>query len=162
MRGLLFLAGPARGAVEIAGHHIPANPALGEMVERRHPARERIGRLERQIAGDAEAEVFRHRRHRRDQEQRFVGRRLRRVTQCCVGAAAEYVIDAEHVGQEQAVKAAALQRLGKIDPVGQAVIFARAVAWMRPQPGGLMGHAVHGEGVEPDLFVHDCEPCALC
>ena len=47
MRGLLVLAGAAGGAVEIAGHHVPADPALGEMVERRHPPRERVGRLDR-------------------------------------------------------------------------------------------------------------------
>ena len=59
MRGLLVLAGAARGAVEIAGHHVPADPAFGEVIERRHPPRKRVGRLERQIAGDAEAEMFR-------------------------------------------------------------------------------------------------------
>ena len=59
MRGLLVLAGAARGAVEIAGHDVPADPALGQVVERRHPARERIGRLVGEIAGDAEAEMLR-------------------------------------------------------------------------------------------------------
>src|SRR6266705_6011506 len=33
------------GAVEIAGDDIPAGPALGQVVERRHAAGERIGRL---------------------------------------------------------------------------------------------------------------------
>ena len=47
VRGLLVLAGAAGGAVEIAGHHVPADPALGQMVERRHPPRERVGRLDR-------------------------------------------------------------------------------------------------------------------
>src|SRR5882724_7614214 len=44
MPGLLGLAGAFGGAVEIAGHDVPADPSLGEMVERRHPPRERIGR----------------------------------------------------------------------------------------------------------------------
>ena len=50
MRGLLVLAGAARRAVEIAGHDVPADPALGQMVERRHPPRERVGRLVGQVA----------------------------------------------------------------------------------------------------------------
>ena len=41
--------------------------------------RERIGRLERQIAGHAEAEMLRRRGHCRDQQQRLVRRRLCRV-----------------------------------------------------------------------------------
>ncbi len=154
MRGLLVLAGAARGAVEIAGHHVPADPALGQVIERRHPPRERIGRLERQIAGDAEAEILRHRRHRRDQHQRLVGRRLRGIAQRGIGAAAVHVIDAEHVGEEQAVEPPALQCFRQIEPIRQPVIVDGAVARMGPQPGRLMRHAVHGKGVEPDLFFH--------
>jgi len=44
VRGLLVLAGAASGAVEIAGHHVPADPPFGEMVERRHPPGKGIGR----------------------------------------------------------------------------------------------------------------------
>ena len=88
MRGLLVLAGAAGGAVEIAGHHVPADAAFGEMIERRHPPRKRVGRLEREIAGDAEAEMFGDGGHRRNQHQRLVGRRLRGIAQaprrgCC-------------------------------------------------------------------------------
>ena len=154
MRGLLVLAGAARGAVEIAGHHVPADPAFGQMIERRHPPRKRVGRLEGEIAGDAEAEMLRHRRHRRDQHQRLVGRRLRGIAQRRVRAAAVHVVDAEHIGEKQPVEPAALQRLRQIEPVGQAVVAERAVARMGPQPRRLMRHAVHGEGVEPDLLCH--------
>src|SRR6202021_2486657 len=37
MSRLFFLAGAFRGAVEIAGDNVPADPSLGEMIERRHP-----------------------------------------------------------------------------------------------------------------------------
>ena len=103
MRGLLVLAGAAGGAVEIAGHHVPADPALGQMIERRHSPRERIGRLIGQIAGDAEAEMLGHRGHRRDQHQRLVRGRLRRVAQRRIRTVAIDVVDAEHVGEEQPV-----------------------------------------------------------
>ena len=155
MRGLLVLAGAARGAVEIAGHDVPADAAFGEMVERRHPPRKRIGRLVGQVGGHPEAEIFGHRGHRRDQQQRIVAGRLRGVAQRRIRAVAEHVVDAEHVGEKQAVEPPALQRLGQIDPVGQPVIFRGAVARMGPQPRRLMRDAVHGEGVEPDFFFHD-------
>ena len=45
MRGLLVLAGAFGRAVEIARHHVPADPSLGQMIQRRHPPRERIRRL---------------------------------------------------------------------------------------------------------------------
>ena len=155
MRGLLVLAGAAGGAVEIAGHHVPADPAFGQVIERRHSAGKRVGRLEGEVAGDAEAEILRHRRHRRNQHQRLIGRRLRGIAQRCVRAAAEHVIDAEHIGEKQPVKPPALQRLRQIEPIGQAVVAERAVARMGPEPRRLMRHAVHGEGVEPDLLCHD-------
>ena len=155
MPGLLVLAGGLGRAVEIAGHHVPADPPFGEVVERRHPPRERIGRLVGQVGGDAKSEMFGHGGHRRDQQQGIVGRRLRRVAQRRVGAAAEHVVDPEHVGEKQPVEPPALQRFGQIDPVRQPVIFAGAVARMGPQPRRLMRDAVHGKGVEPDLFLHE-------
>ena len=57
-------------------------------------------------------------------------------------------------GEEQAIESAALQDLREIEPIGQAIIFGRAVARMRPKPRRLMRHAVHGEGVEPDFLCH--------
>ena len=67
----------ARRAVEIAGDDVPADAALGEVVERRHPPRERvrgsIGRRRR----DAEPEVLGDGRHRRHHQQRVVHRHLR-------------------------------------------------------------------------------------
>ncbi len=155
MRGLFLLAGAARRAVEIAGHHVPADPPLGEMIERRHPPRERIGRLVGQVGSHPEAEVFGDSGHRRDQQQRIVGRGLRRVAQRRIRTAAVHVVDAEHVGEEKAVEPPALQRSRQIGPVGQAVIFRCAVARMGPQPRRLVCDAVHGEGVEPDFFFHD-------
>ncbi len=158
MRGLLVLAGAARRRIEIAGHHVPADPAIGQVVERRHPSRERVGRLEGEIAGDAEAEIFGHRGHRRDQHQRLVGRGLRRVAQRRIRIAGIDVIDAEHIGEEQPVEPSTLQRLREVGPVGQLVVVLGAVARMGPQPRRLMRHTVHGKGVEPDLFCHCRKP----
>ena len=161
MPGLFVLAGAFRGAVEIAGDDVPADPSFGEMVERRHPPRERIGRLVGQVGGHAKAEMFGDRGHRRDQQQGIVGRRLRGIAQRRVGAAAEHVVDPEHVGKKQPVEPPAFQRFGQIGPVRQPVIFRGAVARMGPQPRRLMRDAVHGEGVQPDLFFHDVDSLGL-
>ncbi len=132
MRGLLLLAGTAGGAVEIARHHVPPDPPLGEMVERRHPPGEGIGRFVGQIGCHAEAEIFGDGGHRRDHQQRVVRGRLRGVSQGRIRAAAEHVIDAEHICEKQTVEPPALQRSRQIDPVRQPVIFGGAVARMGP------------------------------
>ena len=132
MRGLLVLAGAAGRAVEIAGHHVPADPPFGQMVERRHPPRERIGRLVRQVGGHPKTEIFGDSGHRRNQQQRIICRRLRGVAQRRIRTAAEHVVDAEHIGEKQAIEPPALQRPRQIDPVRQPVIFRRAVARMGP------------------------------
>ena len=56
--------------------------------------------------------------------------------------------------QKQAIESPALQRLGEIKPIGQAVIVGGAVAWMGPQPRRLMRDAIHRKRVEPDFFFH--------
>jgi hypothetical protein len=132
MRGLLVLAGSPRGAVEITRHHVPADPALGQMVECRHPPRERIRRFVRKVGGHPKTEIFGDSGHRRDQQQRIVGRGLRGVAQRRIRTAAEHVVDAEHIGQKQTVEPAALQRFCEIDPVRQPVIFRGAVARVGP------------------------------
>ena len=161
MRGLFFLAGAVRRAVEIAGHRVPADPAVGEMIERRHPPRERIRRLIGQVRGYAEAEVFGDGGHRRDKQQRIVGRRLRRVSQRPVRTAAEHVIHAEYIGEKQTVKSSALQRFCQMGPVRQPVVVRRAVAGMGPQPRRLVRDTVHRKGVEPNFFFHGRKPQAL-
>ncbi len=132
MRGLLLLAGTARGAVEIARHHVPPDPPLSQVVERRHPPREGIGRFVGQIGGHPEAEIFGDRGHRRDQQQRIVGGRLRSISQRRVRTAAEHVVDAKYIGQKQPVETPALERSRQIDPVCQPVVFDGAVARMGP------------------------------
>ena len=154
MPGLLFLARAARGAVEIAGHDVPSDPPLGEVIERRHAPRKSVGRLVGQVRRDAEAQILRDRGHCRNQQQRIVGRRLGGVAQRGVRTAAEHVIDAEHIGEKQAVEPAALQRFCEIDPVRQAIVVGGPVARMGPQARRLMRHAVHRKRVEPYLFFH--------
>ncbi len=152
--GLLALAHALRGAVQVAGDDVPADAPVGQMVQRRHAAGERIGRLERQRAGDAEAQVLRHQRHRRDQQQRVVHRHLHRLFQRGARAAAIHVVDAQHVGEKQRVKPPALQCAREIGPVAQRVVGVGAVARMCPQAGRLVCHAVHVEGVQADLLGH--------
>ena len=129
----------------------PARP-LGQMVQRRQPAGQRIGRLVGERAGDAKAEMLGHRRHGGDQQHRVADRDLHRMAQRRIGRAAVNVIDAEHVGQKNAVKPAALQSARQPGPVIEVGIAGRAVARMRPQPRRLVSDRVHLEGVEADLL----------
>ncbi len=155
MGRLLVTAQATGGAVEITGDHVPADPALRQMVERRHPPREGKGRLIGQSDGDAEAQMARRLRHGRHQEQRVVDRHLDGVLQRGIGGSAEHVIDAEHIGEEQAVELSPLQRLRQLHPVIEPCIILRPVARMLPQSRRLMRDAIHLEGVEADLFRHE-------
>ena len=49
-----------------------------------------------------------------------------------VEIAAVDVVDAEHVGDEQAVELAALQDLGELDPIFEILVLPGTVARMRP------------------------------
>ena len=119
VRGLVGLAHVARRRGQVAGDDVPADAAVGQVVERRHAARERIGVLEAGAGGDAEAEVLGDQRHRRHQQQRVVDRDLGGLADRGLVAGAVDVVGAEHVGDEQAVEAAALEQLGQLGPVGR-------------------------------------------
>ena len=154
VRLLSAMPHPLGGGVEIPCDDIPADPTLGQVVERRHAAGEGERRFIGERDGHSEAEVLRGVRHGRDKEERIVDRRLRGVAKRRVGTPAEDIVDSEHVRQEQPVKEPALERPGKLDPGGKPPIVARAVARMPPQARRLVGDAIHLECVETDLLRH--------
>ena len=131
----------------------PARP-FGQMVEGREAARERVGVLEGKRGRQPEAEMLGDERHRRHELQGIVDGDLRRVAKRRVEIAMVDVVDAENVGDEQAVELAALQNLSELDPIFEILVLPRTVARMRPQAGRLMPDAVHVEGVEPDFARH--------
>jgi hypothetical protein len=143
-----------RGAVQIAGDDVPADAPLRQVIERRHAPREGEGRLVGERAGDAEAQVLRHRRHGRDGEQRVIQRDLRGFPQRIVGIAAIDVVHAQNIGQEERIELAALQDPREVGPIGEIDVAIGAVARVPPQPRRLMHDAVHVEGVEQDLARH--------
>src|SRR6185437_8080713 len=68
-------------------------------------------------------------------------------------SAAIDVVDAEHVGEKDAVEQPTFERAGEPGPIIEIGVVHRPVARMRPEAGRLMPHAVHLEGVEAD-FLH--------
>ena len=106
MRRLAVTAIGTRRAVEIAGHHIPADTAFGEMVERRHSPCETIGRLVGEVYRDTKAKVLRNLGHCGHQQHRIVYGHLNAMRQRCIRASAKDVIGAQHVGDEDAVEQA--------------------------------------------------------
>ena len=139
------------GAVEVAGDDVPADPALGEMIQRAHAAGKRVGVLIGQGARDAEPQILGHIGHRRNNHEGVVHRHLHRVFQRRVRPTAIHVIDAQHIREKQRVEFAAFQDARQIHPVIQGVVAVRPVARMRPQAGGLVDDAVHVEGVQAYL-----------
>ncbi|MNI47812.1 hypothetical protein D3C73_1023480 [compost metagenome] len=152
--GLGFLAEVLRTAFQIRSDDVPAGTALGQMVEGRQPSGERVRMLERQRGGQAKTQVLGDQRHRRDQLQRIVDRHLRSLADRRVTIAVVDVIDAQHVGDEQAVELATLKNLRQVRPVLQVLVLPRAIPWMGPQTRGLMTDTVHVEGVETNFPGH--------
>ena len=107
-----------------------------------------------EVDGNTEAEVAGDGGHRRDQQQGIEEWHLHRLAQRRRGIAAQHVVDAKHIGQEQPIEQAALQGPGKLGPVAEAVIFRRAVAGMRPHPVLNMADRRHVEGVQAEFTRH--------
>ena len=144
----------ARRAVEIAGHDVPADPASGQVVERRHAAGEQIGRFVGQIGGDAETDVFGDGCHDRYDHHRVVDRDLHGVDDRRGRAAAVDVVDADDIGQEDSVELAAFRQARQILPVLDRVVLGRAIARMSPHAVLDMADAVHVESIQADFFCH--------
>ena len=152
--GLLRPAHAARGAVQVSGDDVPADPPAGQMIQGAHAAGEGVGVFVGQGAGDAETEVPGHVGHGGNDHQRVVHRHLHGVFQRGGGRSAVDIVNPQHVGQEDRVELAALQRAGEVHPVVQRVVAVRPVARVGPQAGRLVADAVHVEGVQADLLRH--------
>lgn len=110
--------------------------------------------LEGDRGRDAEAEVLGHHRHGGHELQRVVDRDLRALPDGLIRIALVDVVDAQYVGDEDAIEDATLQSLREPRPVFEVLVLPGAVARMGPQPRRLVPDAIHVEGVEPDLPGH--------
>ena len=134
------------------------------MIERRETAGQLIGMLERQVGGNAEAEVFGRKRHGGNQQRRLGVRQLHRMTYRRARTVAEHIVDAEYVGQEDSVEQPALRGPGVVDPVFERVVVDRCIARVRPQASPIMARGGHVERVEEEFswFGHRSAPGKAC
>ncbi len=153
---MLDLFGKAHGlggAVEVTGDDIPADPATAQVVERGHAPGEQIRRFVGQVGSEAEAEVFGHGGHGRDEQQRVIDRQLDRLFERHVDGILVDVVHADDVGDEQAVEQPTLQGLRQFGPVFDGFILRRGVPWVSPQTVVDMPDAIHVERIEQDFFL---------
>lgn len=129
MLGLGVLADILCPALQVRGDDVPAGAALGQVVEGRQPAGKWVRVFEGQRGSQAKAQVLGDQCHRRDQLQRIVDRHLRRLADRRVTVAVVDVIDAQHVGDEQAVELAAFEDLRQVGPVFQVLVLPGAIPW---------------------------------
>ncbi|MNO49049.1 hypothetical protein D3C76_393930 [compost metagenome] len=144
----------ARGAVEVAGDDVPADPAIAQVVERGHAPGEGVGVFVGQRKGDTKTQVLGHPGHCRHQQQRIIDRHLHATAQGGLRAALIDVVDTQHIGDEQGVEQAAFEQAGQVGPVVQAVEGHAGVTWVAPQAGGLVAGGIHAEGVEANRAGH--------
>ena len=95
--------------------------------------------------------MLRHQRHRGNQRQRIIHRHLRRLANRRVAVAVQHVVDAQHVGNKQAVELTAFQQTRQVNPVIQVLILPGAVARMGPQPRRLVTDAVHIKSIQANF-----------
>ena len=88
MRCLPAQANRPSRAVQVTGDDVPADAALGQVVQRGHAAGKLIGRLIGQVSGDAKTQVLRDSGHGRDQQHWVAHRHLHCATHRGIGAAA--------------------------------------------------------------------------
>ena len=152
--GQARLAETPPGALQVGGHDIPGDAALGQMVEGRDGSGKgkRVALQDR--AGKGKAEMLGRIGHGRNQHHGIVDRDLGRLAQGRLAVVAVHVVDPDHVGQKQRIEFAPLQQLGQINPGVEVGVAVHLVVGMHPQSGRLMDDTVHMEGVEVDTFVH--------
>ncbi len=150
---LIVVTHIARRARKVPGHDIPADAAVRQVIECRHPSCERIGMLVRGARGYAEPQVLRNERHCGDQKHRVIHGHLRAVANRGLVASAIHVVGAEDVRNKDAVEGAALQQLRELGPIGEVLVPPGLVIRVAPHPGGLVSDTVHVESIETDLTV---------
>lgn len=160
VRRLIGLAHVACGCRKVAGDDVPAHPAVGQVIQRRHPPGERVGMLESGPGGDSEAQVLGDQRHRRHQQHRVAHRDLRGLADGRFVAGSVHVVGAQHVGDEETVKTPAFQQLRQLGPVGDVLVAPGLVFRVAPQARGLVGDTIHVEGIEADHAGHRAEDSA--
>src|SRR5580693_4531409 len=103
MLSLLIEAEVSGGALQIAGDHVPAESAFGEVIERGGSPSKRIGVLVGQCAGHPEPKVFRHLSHRRNDQERIIDWGLDPLANRRVRLSLIDIIRPQYVRQEQSV-----------------------------------------------------------
>ena len=113
MVGLRVQPHAACGAVEIAGHDIPADAAAGQVIQRRHTPGEQVRRLVGQVGGHAEADMVGDGGHDRHDHHWVVDRDLHGIDDRRLRAAPVDVVDADDIGQEDPVELPAFRQRAK-------------------------------------------------
>src|SRR5450830_2125409 len=133
MQRQLTVSKISSGVLEIAGHNIPAYPAISQMVERREFAREGKWMLLDDRACNDKTQMFGHIAKRGNQTGRVIRRQLHAFAHGSVAAALICIIDADCIGKEDRIELTPLSCLRQFDPGFQFGKIA-LLAGVRPSP----------------------------
>ena len=121
VRGEALETEVARGVRQVVGDDVPGDPALAGVVEGGDPPREVEGVLLQDRGGERDAEVLGGVGDRAGQHRRVVARDLQPCLEVLPLVTPVRRVEADHVGEEDRVELAALERLGEVDPVVETV-----------------------------------------
>ena len=121
-------------------HDVPAHPAVGDLVDGREPARERVRLLDERGRSDHEADVLRLRYERRGDDRGVKARKLETLDRADLRPLAVDVGPAPGVREEQEVQLGVLADSRDLGPVAQAVEVVALILGVAPERGsGVVG-----------------------
>ena len=162
VRDLSGHAEVAGGRVLVAGHDVPGDAALGEVVQGREPAGQQVGLLVGDARSDSEAQMLGDRRQGRHDDLQIQQRVLHTAAGRGMVTGPVDVVDPGHIGQEEAGESGVFEGACQLGPVLEGVVFGDAGLRVSPEPGGLMDRHQHVEGVEVHRhFFSFASPIAL-
>ncbi len=148
----------AGAALEVRSDDVPRDAAPGQVVERRHRAREGERVVLQNGARPRESQVLGRSRHRGDEDRRIVDRDLRSVGHGSFPIAMKDVVNPDDIGQEERVEEPLLEEPRQLEPRIEIGVRVHLVAGLGPEAGRLMHDAVHVERVEENALGHDGAP----
>ena len=139
---------------QVRGHDVPRDSAARQVIQRGDLAGEGEGGHLQDRTRVGEAQMLGRHGHGRDERHRVVRRDLHGLHDRGLRPATIEVVGADHVGEEERVEAAFLEKLGKLDPGLDPVELALARVLPHPEAVLDVGDAVHRERVEVDALAH--------
>ena len=123
----------ARGTGQVRGHDVPADPAIGHVIQ----GAEAPGMGKRMLVtgghGHTESQIFGDGCQCRNDHQRIIGRGFHGPFHGGIGIAGKHIVEAQHIAEKQHVQVSLIGDPGQVRPIAQRVDAQSLVCRVGPQ-----------------------------